>query len=733
MTRRTLARSLLPCALLVSCGLGISGARAAGAPGVVRVDVTAAHRLRLLRPMSAIGSTVDKEPAGSIPRLYSRQNVRAMLEGGLGWLSYRLFTELSVQDWHWNPAGTFSAGSHGYWTSSASMASAPIADSFGYRLPHRGFTTDQGNNEDYSRLDDGDPRTYWKSDPYLTSAFTGESDARHPQWVVVDLESAKPVDAVRIEWARPYATKYVVQYWRGADAINDPGNGRWKNFPGGSVARGRGGRVTLGLAPAPIRARFVRISMSRSSNTCDSHGAGDRRNCAGYAIFELGVGTVDRGGRFHDLVHHAPCGGEKPGGYACGVRQTATYASSVDPWHETSSRVKNQEQPGLDLIARSGLTRGMPAMYPVPMLYSTPENAASEVRYLEARGYRLSAIELGEEPDGQYAEPEDYAALYVQWAKAVHAVDPALRLGGPVFSGVNSDLQWWPDASGNVSWLNRFLRYLRAHGAMRDLAFMSFEHYPFDGCEHGKALLHDLLVEPSLIKTVVRAWHADGIPPSLPLYITEANFSAVNFTEVPMQVEGALWLADYMATSLSSGVDGIVYYQYEPVPLTQNKQCPSDWGNLTMFDATPEARIRARAAQFFGARMLTREWLAPGDDAHELYPATTDLKRGRDPLVTAYAVRRPDHTWSVLLVNKDDRAHDVSVRFEDAAKGGSSTFAGDVTRVTFGSAQYVWRRRGAASRPDPNEPPAVSTVQGGAGATYAIPATSITVLRGRAR
>ncbi|MBV9409530.1 MAG: hypothetical protein JO164_11950, partial [Candidatus Eremiobacteraeota bacterium] len=109
---------------------------------VVRIDVTPAHRLRTLRPLDALGSTVDKEPAGSIPRLYSRENVRAMLDAGLGWLSYRLFTELSVQDWHWNPVGRFSAGREGYWIGSASTADPPVSDSFGYRLPHRGSTTD---------------------------------------------------------------------------------------------------------------------------------------------------------------------------------------------------------------------------------------------------------------------------------------------------------------------------------------------------------------------------------------------------------------------------------------------------------------------------------------------------------------------------------------------------------------------------------------------------------------
>ncbi len=227
-----------------------------------------------------------------------------MLQPGFGWLSYRLFTELSSQDWHWNPAGAFSAGNAGYWTSSA-VPGAPIADSFGYRLPHRGSTTDQGNNADYSRIDDGDPKTYWKSNPYLTSAFTGESEALHPQWVVADLNAAKPVNAVRIAWGSPYATAYRVSYWTGSDAIGDPAHGSWKDFPQGAASNGQGSTVTLRLARKPINARFVRVLMSRSSNTCDSHGAADKRNCVGYAIEELSVGVLRRT-VFSDYVHHAP-------------------------------------------------------------------------------------------------------------------------------------------------------------------------------------------------------------------------------------------------------------------------------------------------------------------------------------------------------------------------------------------------------------------------------------------
>ena len=112
-----------------------------------------------------------------------------------------------------------------------------------------------------------------------------------------------------------------------------------------------------------------------------------------------------------------------------------------------------RDQVGLDLFYTSGYTRKLPAMIPVSMLYGTPEDSAAQIAYLLKRGYPISYIEMGEEPDGQYMLPEDYGALYLQWATAIHKVDPKLKLGGPAFQGVNDDIQVWPDAQGRTSWL----------------------------------------------------------------------------------------------------------------------------------------------------------------------------------------------------------------------------------------------------------------------------------------
>ena len=131
---------------------------------------------------------------------------------------------------------------------------------FFYALPHRGFSTSG------DRPLQGPNLSYWKSNPYLTSKFTGETDAQHPQWVVVDLKAEKAVNAIRIAWASPYATSYQVQYWVGTRALDfDAGpQGEWKIFPSGALKNAPGGTVNLKLADTPVSTEYVRILMTES-------------------------------------------------------------------------------------------------------------------------------------------------------------------------------------------------------------------------------------------------------------------------------------------------------------------------------------------------------------------------------------------------------------------------------------------------------------------------------------
>jgi hypothetical protein len=54
-----------------------------------------------------------------------------------------------------------------------------------------------------------------------------------------------------------------------------------------------------------------------------------------------------------------------------------------------------------------------------------------------------------------------------------------------------------------------------------------------------------------------------------------------------------------------------------------------------------------------------------------------------------------------------------------------------VDRITLGAKEYQWRPNGADGHADPDGPQVKSTVSGGAGAVYALPKASITILRGK--
>ena len=682
-------------------------------PDTVVVDTF--HAVNSFSPLRTLGAGIDRLHGGITDKVMTPEFIAKIQSAGWQPVSYRQNTELFAEAWHWNPKGAWSnaAAKEGYFVGDAEPVET-IRHSWAAPLPHRGYTMGDGNG--YSRLTDGDPNTYWKSNPYLTKPFTGEED--HPQWVTLDLGSKIEINAIRIAWAAPYAVRYRVQYWTGErEPFYASSSGVWQTFPLGAVDGGVGGTVTLRLASWMTLVRYLRIWMTVSSNTCDSHGSADRRNCLGFAISELYAGTLSPAGEFQDVLKHSP-----------NRQQSATVCSSVDPWHaESDMTAASGDQVGFDLLFTSGVTRGLPAIIPIALLYSTPQDAAAQIAYIRKRGYPVSYIEMGEEADGQHMLPEDYGALYLQFAAAIHKVDPAAKLGGPSFEGVIEDVQVWPDSDGKVSWLGRFFDYLRGHGRIADFAFLSFEHYPYEACNTS---WNDLYREPDYIAHIIQTYKDDGLPPDTPIMVTEVNLGA-QVSESFVDIMGGLWWADYTGALLANGGTGNYFFHYIPGRLSQG--CNNSWGTFGMFLVDNDFNITNYMANYFAAQLINQEWVQPVDKTHRVFAAASTA---RDPfgnlLVTAYAVERPDGQWSLMLVNKDrDRAHGATIRFAGAPGEPDRYFTGAVDRITFGANEYQWRPNGADGRADPDGPQVKSTVKGGPGEAYALPRASITILRGK--
>jgi len=702
-------------------------AGAADSAATVHVDVTPEHVLNTIYPDTATGAWMDDLSKTQVDNLSKPETIQGIKNLGWGSITMRNNSELRLSAWHWNENGKWSdaATKSGYYAGSADLGE-PIHYGYSYSLPHREFMT-SGDSPLVAGF-----QSYWKSNPYLTSHFTGEGDALHPQWVVIDMGSARTVNAIHIQWVNPYAAVYVVQYWIGDNNALDwdmGPNGVWKAFPSGAVTNGSGGDVHLKLSDQPVTARFVRVLMSKSSGTCDTHGSQDPRNCAGYALQTLSAGSIDAAGNYSMVypangVEPGPAvpgrGGRRGGGgggaFPGSAADTAGefMASSIDPWHQADNLITGggDEYNGMDNFFTSGLTMGHPALVACAAIYDTPEDCANEVSYIHKRGYPVVGIEVGEECDGKHMMPEDYAAIYIQIADAVHKLTPLAKLGGPVFEGVDKDITLWVDDQGRTSWMARFVDYLKAHGHLKDLSFMSFEHYPF--MVNRFTPPNDwptLYLEPGIMKHIVHMWREDGVPANVPLIISDSGITAGGRGPGYMGVTGnSIWECDAFGTFFEQG--GTAFYR----PAINNgaggrgaSGGPLGGGAHGTPEYTP----------FSSAHMINFEWLQHGGGANGIFPASADLKDAAGlTVITSYAVKRPDGNWSFMLINHDlNAAHPIHLVIDDA-KRVSHPLVGSVALV-----QYC-------NTPAENKNVTIAAARDG---MYTLPAGSITVIRGKVR
>lgn len=675
-------------------------------------------------PDQTFGAALDGHEEGETSSIYSAKNVQKMRNAGLEPVSYRLRTELGVEAWHWSEQGTWSDPDYlqGYWVSNGSSRQAVLM-SHGYRLPRRGNTIDQAANDGYSRLTDGDATSFWKSNPYLDERYTGEANSEHPQWLVVELGTQRPVNAIRIDWGKPYATRFEIQYSAEAShdntmASTDPdfgatSVGAWRTFPHGVISSSDGKTVLLRLAEVPVETQHIQILLYNSSGT-GPEGSTDIRDTLGFAIREIFLGVVDSAGTFQDEIDHAPDN----------QKQTVTYTSSTDPWHRAIDIDKNTEQPGFDLLFRSGLTKRLPVLIPVPILYDTPENATAEIKFLQQRGYAIREIELGEEPDGQQVSPEHVAALYMQFATAIHSIDPAVTLGGPSFQSANVKSRF--DGEQPEAWVTRFLNYLRDRGRLKDYGFLSFEWYPFnDLCQPAS---EQLLSQPTLLANALRRFKEEGVPAEIPLILGEYGFSAYAGRSM-VEIESALLTADIVGQFLTLGGGAAFLYGYEPsTPLHEGSAC-AGYGQMMLFEANQRGQAIWPMPTYFAARLITHEWTQPGNRSHKLYPTSSDIRDGSGrTVVSAYAVQRPDGRWSIMLVNKDQQ-HDYRVRIDFTEGTSVWHFGGKVATYRYSSNQYVWNASEENGYPLRTQPPQHFRLR--SDQLVRLPAFSLSVVRGK--
>ncbi len=597
-------------------------------------------------------------------------------------VSYRLRTELGIEAWHWTTEGTWSDPAHqqGYWTGNPESADDALVG-YGYRLPYRGDTHDEANDDGYSRIDDGDATTFWKSNPYLDARYTGVP-GEHRDWIVIELPRSEAIDGIALSWGLPFAKQYQVQYWVGDDAYT----GRWIAFPHGDVTNGNGNRERLRLAPSPVRTRFVRVLLTRSSHMAPT-GSTDPRDAVGYAVAEISLGRIASDGSMRDVIRHV-----------ANNRQTMIHVSSTDPWHRAGDRDRNTAQPSIPMLAKAGLVGHAPLMVPAGILYDTPENMTAMIGNLRERGVAIDRVELGEEPDGQLISAEDYGALYLEFSKQIRARFSEIKLGGP--SLVNGVSDTWLDANPDESWTSHFVKYLSAHDGLDSLNYFSFEYFPFDDvCGSASA---KLLEQPAQMRGMYKRLVEDGVPTHIPWLITEFGYSA--FGGAPLvQMPSALVTADIYGNFIAQGGGTAFAYGLTPDdPIAGQATCAGR-GNLMFWLSDHEGHAAWPMPSLQALRLLTKQWVGQSDALNQFFASSTSLRDRSDraPL-TSYVLQRAGGRWSVLLVNRSRKTVQASLAFEHSTKQVSQT----VEVFRYGPRRYRWDHPTENSHPARDNAPA---------------------------
>ncbi len=664
-------------------------------------------------PSENIGGAIDGHFKGDINKMLTPENISEMKLAGLKPVSYRLRTELAGEVWHWNPEGKWSdsAKHQGYWISD-SESGKPIELSYGYRLPRRGNTHDQANDDGYSKITDGDTSTFWKSNPYLDTRFTHDSNSAHPQWVIVDLGKRRSINAIQIRWGNPYALSYMVEYAKGNDpSYFDPFEpGIWYSFQKQFIDNQGGKNNVEKISDRLQKVRFIRVSFTESSYTSDKTST-DIRDKLGFAIKEMSVGFLDEKDKFHDWISHST-----------DHKQSVIYVSSTDPWHTSRDIDMNTEQVGIDRFFKDGIPQGKPALISAALLYDSPDNVLALLNHIKAKHYNVKEIEMGEEPEGQRVSPVDYAALYYQLGKKIKEIDTSMKMGGPCFAS----LSFTQDDSSTFTetkWTSLFLNYLKSHNGISLFNFFSFEWYPFDNLCAPSA--PQLAAAPGMLSIALENFKHDILPDKTPLYITEYGYSAYE-GKPEVEMQGALLYADILGKFMELGGGKSFLYGYEPAFLQQSTHC--GYGNNMLFGLGVDGKLSYKTSSFYAIQMFTHFWAQPADSLLEIYPSESNiLKRKKQNLISTYSLRSSDGKWSVMLINKDpERSWKVNVDIQNTSTNKSIVWRPGQL-IQYSKQQYHWIADGVNSHPSKNLPPVLKKITSAENIT--LPPYSLTVIK----
>ena len=347
--------------------------------------------------------------------------------------------------------------------------------------------------------------------------------------------------------------------------------------------------------------------------------------------------------------------------------------------------------PGTDFDSFMGTVKKIGAQ---PILIAnygtgTPQEAAAWVQYANiTKGYGAKYWEIGNEVygNGYYGSdweadnhasksPATYAANVLQYASAMKAVDPTIKIGAVLTLPGN-----WPDsvvASGDTADWNKTV--LTDAGSAID--FVIVHWYPNgSGAATAPGEPAQLAGELGPLRQAINEY-AGANGRDIGIALTEMNPGVDEDTQ-----PAALFGADAYMTALENGVFTADWWDTHngPSAISTAPDGATDFGDFgvlssgTCVSGTCEPALNTPFPAYYAISMLSKLGL-PGD---------TMVRAGTDnQLVAAHAVLNADGDLSVMLVNKDPSdSHPVSLHYAGFTPAATTptvyTYGDEATSIT---------------------------------------------------
>ena len=269
------------------------------------------------------------------------------------------------------------------------------------------------------------------------------------------------------------------------------------------------------------------------------------------------------------------------------------------------------------------------------LLEGTPEQAAELVRYANVENdYNIQYWSIGNEPNlfpesrgaDEYLDTDFYNARWREFAEAMKAVDPNIKLIGPDTNQFRADETTNPKDAQGRDWLRQFLK---ANGDMVDI--VAVHRYPFpenpsDGPPPFEELRDNSEEWDELVPTLRNAVFEET-GEDLPLAIMEFNSnwsSAAGSDTSPDSFYNAIWLADALGRMIDNDIDMVAQFA-----LQHNT---NGWG------------------------LLDRSVVRPSYYVYQLYKRFGNEQvhaNSAVPYVSVFAAKQNDGTLTVMLINRD--------------------------------------------------------------------------------